>query len=127
MVLRRSNVNDECIVLKPLTSDEEFEIDKTRKYTHNNYITNGIISYGTFDIESDLDFIEYKHFIDDRVIGSSNWIYSNVSKDFKVTTNKDGVIPKYPTLDAVKWFLHCYTLIGRPEKIIIFKCPKVYV
>lgn len=128
MVLRPSNsIEEKVIMVKPITLEEEKNIDKLKQYRHKNFITNDVISYGVFDIESDLEFIRYKNFINDKPMGSSNWIYSNVSKDGKVYTNEDGIIKMYPTLDAVKWFLHCYNLIGRPERIIIFKCPKVYV
>lgn len=87
-------------------------------------ITSGnIVLYGDININNkeDIKFIQqYKLLHLDDV----NFI--PVGFDYKKGTAStiDGVIKTCPTFDSVKWFMYNYCLIGKPEKIVIYKISK---
>lgn len=117
--------------MKPITEEEENRIDKSKIYYGSiRYDNNGeiikaedIYLYGTVDFNSneDLDFIERFNLVDER----GNHIYSTFDYNKGCFTTINGIPKMYETWDAINWFKYCHCLIGKPERIIVFKDNKI--
>lgn len=111
------------VMMKPITEKEENNIDLYEVYNVDGDKINKteIICYGALnlDIQEDYDFIENLHLIGDGEV--DNQIPSNIDW-VKGEAYTDGNVLRYAsTWDVMKWFEYCYMLIGRPERLIIYK------
>lgn len=110
---------DVC-VLETIDENKELEIDKTKKYKNNEGITidaNSIYFYGDIDInnEKDIELIYHKNLIDDNAIIRSDF---NYEKGIHYVSD---VVRESPISDPLKWFKYNYCLIGKPNKVIVYK------
>lgn len=124
-ILCRSNdVIKTVIVMIPITEEQEKEIDD------NGYINvdglkinaSNIYCYGNIDINNNEDLKSIEKF---DLIGKGdddNYIYSNYNYE-KGIVEYDSNVPKtYPINNTIEWFKYNYLLIGKPERILIYKC-----
>lgn len=79
-----------------------------------------IILYGeiNLDNEEDIRYIERFNLMNDE---SQNWIYTNLDYDTGIVETIDRKLIGISTIDPVEWFEYNYLLIGKPERIIIYK------
>lgn len=133
MTLCRSNDNKILftVIMEPITAEEEIRIDKSSKYfgsvryeRKDGVIINqkDIYMYGEINLDSDddLDIIERFNLVDER----GNWIYSNFDYDAGTVTSIDRKFKQYQTWNPIDWFAYCHCLIGKPERIIVYKSGK---
>lgn len=118
--------------MEPITEDEEIRIDNSIKYfgeirheKKDGTIIDAkqIYLYGeiNFNNPNDLDNIEKFNFIN-PIYG--NWIHSKFSYKGGTFTTINGKAKMYPTWDAIKWFKYCHCLLGKPQRIIVYKTIK---
>lgn len=124
---------EEVYVMEPITQEQEDAIDNSfNQYGEIRFVRNNgdilkkqnIKLYGdvNLDSEEDLAAIEKYQFIDE------NWrsfVYSNFDYERGVVGLIDGKFMYYPTKDPILWFKYNHCLIGKPDKIIIYKIPKI--
>lgn len=115
------------VMMRPITEEEEKHIDDYKSIEFVDSRINGghIISYGEINIDSkeDKDTIEKWNFVMDDC---SSMIPSNYDYDKGVGYIDDRVMKYAPTIDAYKWFKYCYLLIGKPDRILIYKTSYVH-
>lgn len=114
--------------MEPITKEQELRIDKSAKYygaikfeRKDGVIVaaKDIYLYGevNFNNDDDLDLIERFKLIDE----DGNWIYSNFNYEKGNFTTIDGVAKGCPTWNLINWFKYCHVLIGKPQRIIVYK------
>lgn len=119
------------VIMEPITEKEEEHIDKSSKYygeirhvKNDNTIISAkdIYLYGEVDFnkEDDLSNIERFNLIDND-IEARNLIYANFDFDKGSFTTINGVAKAYPTWNPILWFMYNYVLIGKPERIIVYR------
>lgn len=121
--------------MEAITEKEEQRIDNAPKYygeirhvRSDGYVipAKDIYLYGEIDFnnEDDINNIKRCNLIDMN-LNTCNWIYSNF--DFKkgCFTTINNIVKGSPTWNALEWFKYKYVLIGKPKRIIIYKCPIV--
>lgn len=124
---------EEVYVMEPITQEQENEIDNSfsrygeiRFVRHNGDILRkeNIKLYGdvNLDSEEDLAAIEKYQFIDEDW---RSFIYSNFDYQRGTVGLVDGKFKYYPTKDPILWFKYNHCLIGKPNKIIIYRIPKL--
>lgn len=123
-----STFNDKGIVTKlmmmPISKEQEDEIDNNLSLKINEIIIkkNQISVYGEVNFsKDDLNKIDK---ITNIVPEDGGWLYSNLDLETGDVTLEGNTPKMYPTFDPVTWFEYNYLLLGKPERIIIFKCPK---
>ncbi len=133
-VLYRSNNRKDgkfTIVMESITEKDEEKIDKSVIYYNEiRYVKDentiirakDIYLYGKvdFDNDDDLDFIEKFNLINSS-IKDNNMMHANFNYDNGTCTTINGVIKTTSTWDAIEWFMYNYVLIGKPERIIVYK------
>ncbi len=118
-----------AIYMKAITEKEEERIDNAPKYygEKRHVLENGIVIpakdiylYGEVDFDNpeDIENIKKYNIID---MNATNSIYSNIDWSKGTFTTIDNKSKIYSTYDCVTWFKYCYLLIGRPERIIVYK------
>lgn len=123
-----STFNDKGIMAKvmmmPITEQQETFIDKNQylDIEENTIQKNQIYVYGEVNFsQDDLNKIDR---IGNIVPEDGGWIYSNLNLDTGEVAI-EGYVPKmYQTFDPVLWFEYNYVKLGKPKRVIIFKCPK---
>lgn len=114
--------------MEPITEEQELRIDKSVKYYEAIQferkdgvivVAKDIYLYGEVDFNNndDLDLIERFKLIDE----DGNWIYSNFDYEKGNFTTIDGIVKRYPTWNLINWFKYCHVLIGKPQRIIVYK------
>lgn len=117
-----------CVYMEAITEQEEKQIDSSVKrhgrllFKHSNgNIVEGkdIYLYGKVDFDNDEDVSQIERFnlIDD----DGDYMYSNFDYDSGTFTTINRVAKSFPTWDCVKWFMYCYCLIGKPQRIIVYR------
>lgn len=112
-------------VIRPITEEEEKVLDSDEKIViDGNTITkDNIYCYGEFDVTNEEDIKYIKKF---NIINLDE--VNSVHSDFDFDTGKvkiEGTVAKtYSCYDVVKWFKYNYVLIGKPNRILIYKCKK---
>lgn len=115
------------IIMIPISEEDENRIDKEKVYKikneTNSYLVENknILIYGEVSLnEDDINVLDRLNIIPEE----GGVIYSNL--DLKTgELIVEGDYPKeYPTFDPVLWFEYNYMLLGNPNRILIFKCPK---
>lgn len=113
------------IVMKEITDEQEKQLDELEAITINNKIIgkDEIYCYGEIDVnnEEDLKYIKKFNIIN---LDAENSIHSGYNYE-KGNVIIEGNIPKmYSTWNPIEWFKYNYLLIGKPKRIIIYKCKK---
>jgi hypothetical protein len=112
--------------------DEKFIENSPIYYGERHFIKkNGkiikdgdIYIYGEIDLNNPDDIKIIKHFNIKNEEINSNFVHSNFDFDKGCFTTKDGVAKTYPTSDALLWFKYNYVLLGKPERVIIYRTTK---
>ena len=112
-------------VMRSITEAQEKELDDTEQLTiDGNIITkDNIYCYGQFDINNDEDINYVKKF---NIINfdESNPVYSGYNFVDGSVTIEGNIAKTYSCYNTVEWFKYNYLLIGKPNRIIIYKCAK---
>ena len=117
--------------MEAITEQQENRIDKSKTYYGNIRFErdDGVIIqakdiylYGELDFNNPEDIYNIERF--NLINPDGEWMYSNVNYDKGHFTTIDGIAKYFQTWDALKWFRYCHILIGKPKRIIVYKCPK---
>lgn len=114
---------DTYSVMRPLTEQQEKELDKfERTEIDNKEITRkSIYIYGEVNLDSkdDIDAI--------KKLNLSNPEGNNIHSNFNY---EEGVVyyeertKFHITFDALEWFKYNYCMLGKPSRIVIYECVK---
>lgn len=119
------------VYIRPISQEEEDRIDKSSIYYGNiRYeredeiiAANQIYLYGevNFNNQEDIDVLDAFNLID--YFGS--YVYDRFNYDTgTVTTDKTEIIKRVLTSDCIARFKFCHCLIGKPERVIVYKAKK---
>ena len=112
-------------VMRPITEEQEKELDDMEKITIDGITIDkdNIYCYGQFDInnEEDLNYIKKFNIIN---LEADNAVHSNINYEDGTVTIEGNIAKTYSCYDVVKWFKYQYLLIGKPNRIIVYKCHK---
>lgn len=119
------------VVMEAITEKQENHIDKSCIYygdivfkRKDGIIVQGrdIYLYGEVDFNNpeDISNIERFNLIND----DNNLIYSNFNYDKGTYTTVDGKPKQYTTYNPLLWFKYKYCLLGKPARIVVYRCPK---
>lgn len=119
------------IVMQQITPKEEEEIDnsvnenvykRSRFYLNPELFVEGkeILAYGEINLknEDDINLIRNLPILDDKVMDCGNIIPTTF--DYNAGTI-DGINPWSHTWDNLLWFKYHHCMIGKPERIIIYR------
>lgn len=126
-ILCRTKVGGNSIytVMRPITKEQEKELDDNERLIIDNITISkdNIYCYGEFDVNNDEDLNYIKKF---NIINldEENSIHSNLDFETGEVTIEGNLAKIYCCYDPIKWFKYQYLLIGKPNRIIIYKCPK---
>lgn len=112
-------------IMRPITESQEKEIDDYEKCVidGNSIGRADIYIYGEVNLDSPDDIAAINKFklINDDNTGSS--MHSNF--DYEKGEVEYETMPKFhPTWNAVEWFKYNYCMIGKPERIIVYRIDK---
>lgn len=117
--------NNVFTVMLPLTEEQEKVLDRDERIEIDNKIItkDNIYCYGEIDVNNPEDIAYIKKF---NIINldSSNSVYSNYDYDTGEVIVEGNVAKTHDCYDVVKWFKYNYLLIGKPNRILIYKCKK---
>lgn len=112
-------------VLRPITKEQEEEIDEKEEINFDGTIINkdNIYCYGQFDINNkeDINYIKKFNIIN---LDDNNPIYTNYDFNKGIVSVEGNVIKTSECYNPIEWFKYKYLLIGKPERIIVYKCNK---
>lgn len=127
----KERFNQYMVFMEGISEEQEQEIDDSADENNNLYfvkdnkiIAKGkeIILYGKVDLNNPSDLYHIKKF---NLINEDHaWIHSDLdweNGDFKII---DNVASQHPTFNPVKWFMYNHLLLGKPERVIVYKVPK---
>ena len=125
------------LVMEPLTEEQENQIDISGEVEDEMYfIKDGhrisakdIFLYGQIDINNQDDLLLLKEYpiITPEINGAAN-IPSNYDYETGyVYSDKDDIFKCHDTWDKINWFKFNHLLLGKPERVIIYRINKVYV
>lgn len=116
------------VYMEAITEQEEKQIDSSVKrngrllFKHSSgKVVEGkdIYLYGEVDFNNDDDISQIEKF--NLTDNNGNYMYSNFDYDNGTFTTINRVVKSFPTWDCVKWFMYCYCLIGKPQRIIVYR------
>ena len=125
------------LVMESITEKEEQELDtladleQMRYIVDNKYIVNSesIFLYGQINLndKNDINLILKSHIITPEINNAAN-IPSNLDYETgDVYADKDGIYKCHDTWNKIDWFKFNHVLLGKPERVIIYKIVKQYV
>ena len=126
------------LVMQSITEEEENAIDNAmdsedviKFVLEEKYVIpiKDIFLYGHVDItnKDDIQVIKNSKIITEEINGAAN-IPSRFSyKSGEVYSDKEGIFRCHDTWDKIKWFKFNHILLGKPERIIIYKINKNHV
>ena len=133
-----NKTSNSYLVMQKITEEEEIAIDNAmdsddtiRFVLEEKYIIpiRDIFLYGHVDItnKEDIQVIKNSKIITEEINGAAN-IPSKFSYKYgDVYSDREGIFRCHDTWDKLKWFKFNHLLIGKPERIIIYKIDKKYV
>ena len=111
------------VVMKSITKEDEKTLDDEEELNINgNIITkDDIYCYGEFDITNpeDINYIKKFNIIN---LDNNNQVHSNFDFETGEVIIEGTIAKMHDCYDVVKWFKYNYLLIGKPNRIIIYKC-----
>lgn len=124
ILCRIDGITTSLVLISPISEKDEKQLDDDGYvYIDNNRIDKkDIYCYGEINLSSqdDIEYIRKFNLIDTYNGGN---IHSNF--DYKKgIVMYEGVVKTHPTFDVIDWFKYNYCLIGKPKRIIIYKCKK---
>lgn len=125
------------LVMESITEKEEQELDtladleQMRYIVDNKYIVNSenIFLYGQINLndKNDINLLLKSHIITPEINNAAN-IPSNLDYETgDVYADKDGIYKCHDTWNKIDWFKFNHVLLGKPERVIIYKIVKQYV
>lgn len=119
-----------AVYMQPITAKDEKELDETERLslqvdasTVVDINREIVYCYGEVDINNEEDILGIRKF--NLVNNDGNTIHSNFDYETGVAYY-EGSTPKfYTTTDPVLNWKYAYTLIGKPERVIVYKV-KIY-
>ena len=121
----------ELTVMESITKEQEIRIDKSSDYfgelqfesKHGTIQQRNIYLYGEIDFNSkdDLDVIKRFKLIDPDLM---SFKYTSFDYEKGTALVQDKVTKISPSIDCVEWFKYNYCLIGKPQRIIVYKILK---
>ena len=111
------------VVMKSITKEDEKTLDNEEEININgNIITkDDIYCYGEFDVTNpeDINYVKKFNIIN---LDNNNQVHSNFDFETGEVIIEGNIAKMYDCYDVVKWFKYNYLLIGKPNRIIIYKC-----
>lgn len=112
-------------VMRPIIEENEKALDVYEKITIDDrvIVKDNIYCYGEINInnEEDVNYIKKFNIIN---LEDNNSIHSNYDFETGEVAIEGNVAKMHDCYDVIKWFKYNYLLIGKPERIIIYKCRK---
>lgn len=129
---------NEYLVMEPLSIEEEQLIDKSAEIEEEMYFVtkNGIripskdiFLYGEVDVNNHADAELLRK---TQIITQELNLAANIPNNFDYETgdvfsDNNGIFKRHDTWDKIKWFKFNHLLLGKPERIIIYRIHKKYV
>lgn len=118
------------VCMEPITEEQEIRIDKSAKYyggiryeRPDGVIVDAkhIYLYGELNFEDKNDICQIERF--NLIDNEGSHIYSNFDYDKGCFTTINGRAKTYPTWNPIIWFKYCHCLIGKPQRIIVYRNP----
>lgn len=111
-------------VMRPITEEDEQNLDKWEciNVDGKRIDKKDIYCYGEINLSSNDDVEYIKKF---RLLDTDNG--GNIHSNFNYQEGYaliEGIAKTYPTFDIIEWFKYNHCLIGKPARIIIYKCKK---
>lgn len=111
------------VVMKSITKEDEKTLDDEEEININsNIITkDDIYCYGEFDVTNpeDINYVKKFNIIN---LDNNNQVHSNFDFETGEVIIEGNIAKMHDCYDVVKWFKYNYLLIGKPNRIIIYKC-----
>lgn len=126
ILCRIKNIGEyQYTVMRAITEAQEKEIDDNEQIEidGNVFTKDSIYCYGQFDINNpeDLHYVSKFNIIN---LDDENPVHSGFDFDKGEVVIEGNVAKTYACYDAIKWFKYNYLLLGKPKRIIIYKCKK---
>lgn len=111
-------------VMRPITEEDEQNLDKWEciNVDGKRIDKKDIYCYGEINLSSN-DDVEYLKKFNLLDTDNGGIIHSNFNYQEGYALI-EGIAKTYPTFDAIEWFKYNHCLIGKPARIIIYKCKK---
>jgi hypothetical protein len=110
--------------MRPITEEDEQNLDKWEyiNVDGKRIDKKDIYCYGEINLSSndDVEYIKKFNLLDTDNGGT---IHSNFNYQEGYALI-EGIAKTYPTFDIIEWFKYNHCLIGKPTRIIIYKCKK---
>jgi hypothetical protein len=110
--------------MRPITEEDEQNLDKWEciNVDGKRIDKKDIYCYGEINLSSndDVEYIKKFSLLDTDNGGT---IHSNFNYQ-EGCALIEGIAKTHPTFDIVEWFKYNHCLIGKPTRIIIYKCKK---
>ena len=125
----------ESIIMEAITEKEEKRIDNSPKYfselrheLKNGHVIEGnnIYCYGQIDFTNEDDLALIKR-LDITYEGGNNWVESTFDYTTGTFQSVNGVAKGSVTYDPVLWAKYNHVLLGKPERIIIYKIRDCFI
>lgn len=111
------------VIMKPITKEDEKILDNEEELNINGDIVtkDDIYCYGEFDVTNpeDINYIKKFNIIN---LDNNNQVHSNFDFELGEVIIEGTIAKMHDCYDVVKWFKYNYLLIGKPNRIIIYKC-----
>ena len=111
-------------VMRPITEEDEQNLDKWEciNVDGKRIDKKDIYCYGEINLSSndDVEYIKKFNLLD---TDNGGIIHSNFNYQEGYALI-EGIAKTYPTFDIIEWFKYNHCLIGKPTRIIIYKCKK---
>jgi hypothetical protein len=110
--------------MRPITEEDEQNLDKREciNIDGKRIDKKDIYCYGEINLSSndDVEYIKKFSLLDTDNGGT---IHSNFNYQEGYALIEE-IAKTYPTFDIIEWFKYNHCLIGKPTRIIIYKCKK---
>ena len=128
---------NDYLVMEAITEEQEKEIDLRGELDEIYYITDNnvkvnsrnIFLYGEIDLNNiaDINLLKTSDIITQEINNAAN-IPSNFNyEEGTVYANEEKIFKFHDTWDKIKWFKFNHCLLGKPNRIIIYRICKSYV
>lgn len=137
VVLSRSDKKDYLVLMEVISPEIEQKLDKQMKINDNfNYVnihgkkihSSNVYLYGEVDLNNKAD-VKYLARYKNAILNpydTGNWYYTTFdyeSGDIIYNENRKAFVGTNFVIDFLKWFKFKYCIIGKPQRVIIYKYP----
>lgn len=126
LIMQSISEEEETAIDNAMDSDDVIKFVLEGKYVIS---IKDIFLYGHVDItnKDDIQVIKNSKIITEEVNGAANVPSKFSYKSGEVYSDKEGIFRCHDTWDKIKWFKFNHILLGKPERIIIYKINKKHV